>query len=205
MADSKKQRDHEDGPLFSAIVVADASPGSHAVPAGPRSIEVKASLARVSDSHQIRWGGELHIRLDCFICRRSGRTTWVQHGADAGTCSGSRNRRGLEQPHEPHPAPVKIASFNTSREGDRSSFRWLLERWWEPFYDVEDERDATPTVPWVRIIIPYRCPQTLAEYEDFTQSNLGWPYAIGCEDCGERLGLWEEAPRVRLLERRGGE
>jgi hypothetical protein len=96
MADSNEKRDHEDGPLFSAIV-ADASPGSHAVPAGPLSIEVKASLARVSDSHHIRWGGELHIRLDWFICRRSGRTTWVQHGADAGTCSGSRNRRGLVQ------------------------------------------------------------------------------------------------------------
>ena len=36
------------------------------------------------------------------------------------------------------------------------------------------------------------------KYEDSTQSNLGWPYAIGCEDCGEQLGVWEEALRIRL-------
>ena len=48
MADSKKQHDREDGPLFSAIV-ADASPGSHAVPAGPLSIEVKAARGVAQD------------------------------------------------------------------------------------------------------------------------------------------------------------
>jgi hypothetical protein len=166
--------------------------------AGVVTIELDASLVRESYSHNVRWAKTMEMRLDCFLCERSGRTTWLELGAEAGTCSGSRQGVG------PHPAPARVVSFDSAWSDDRRTMRWVIDRWWEQFYDSVDKRDGNivASALWARIHIDYRCPETSKQAEDFTQSNLAFPYTMECRDCGERLGTWEEPPQIRLLAHR---
>ena len=68
--------------------------------AGVVTIELVASFVHESYSHHVRWAKTMEMRLDCFLCERSGRTTWLELGAEAGTCSGSRQESSRTRPRQ---------------------------------------------------------------------------------------------------------
>src|SRR5690242_6938248 len=101
-----------------------------------RSAEVTAVLL-LSDSpfHNLHWKSDVELSLDCFICRRTGRTTELKHGTEQGTCSGD-SKTG------PHPAAARISAFDHTTERERTILRVVADYWWAPFHDVERDQPS---------------------------------------------------------------
>lgn len=160
-----------------------------------RSVEVTAVLA-LGDApvHNVHWQGHLDLSLDCFVCRRTDRTTVLQHGAENGTCSGSRKTG-------PHPAAVRISAFDSTSERDRTLLRAVVDYWWAPFHDVERDRPALALTraPWVRLHLGHLCPEPAKSGTFSVQSNLVRPRTSTCEHCAAAIAHSHEAPRLRLL------
>lgn len=160
------------------------------------SVEVTTVLALTeAPFHNLHWRSEIELSLDCFICRRTGRTTTLEHGSEAGTCSGDS-----EFPR--HPAAARISSFDVTTEKSRTILRLVTDFWWAPFQDEKRNRPAVALTshPWVRLHLGYLCPEPKSTGGRFsTQTNLVRPAAYGCARCGETLAHSAEAPRIRLL------
>ncbi|MET8229332.1 hypothetical protein ABZS77_01460 [Micromonospora sp. NPDC005298] len=160
-----------------------------------RSVEVTAVLT-VSDSpfHNLHWTGDVELSLDCFICRRTGRTTRLRHGAEHGTCSGD-SRTGQ------HPAAARISAFDRTSEEKRTLLRVVVDYWWSPFHDAKRDQPslALTRVPWVRLHLGYLCPEPVQSGTFSTQSNTVRPEAHRCEHCSEPVAHSHEPPRIQLL------
>jgi len=122
-----------------------------------RSYQVTAVLL-LGDApfHNLHWSGkELAISLDCFVCQRTRRTTWLSQGLEHGRCSGDRKTG-------PHAAPARISAFDhTSGRDGTTSLRAVVDQWWAPFDDRKRGQAASaPTwAPWVRLNLGYLCPE----------------------------------------------
>ena len=160
-----------------------------------RSVEVTAVLI-LGDvpAHNLHWTGEVELSLDCFICRRTGRTTDLRLGAEHGSCSGDgRTAR--------HPTAVRIAAFDHTAEQDRITLRAVVDHWWAPFLDTKQNQpglDLTQ-IPWVRLHLGYLCPEPVRPGSLSTQTNLGRPQTLTCEHCAAPVARSHVAPRIRLL------
>ncbi|BCY08393.1 hypothetical protein [Actinoplanes sp. L3-i22] len=168
-----------------------------------RSIEVTAVLGLGgARSHNVHWTGRIEISLDCFVCRRNGRTTEVQHGDEEGSCSGDGRPGWIAR----HPAPVRVSAFDStdlegSGESGRTVLRAVVDQWWAPFHDAKRDEPALALTarPWVRLHLGYLCPEPLGAGTFSTQTNLGRPHTVGCAQCGEPIATDHETPRIRLL------
>lgn len=101
----------------------------------------------------MHWKGNINLSLDCFICRRTGRTTRLTHGAEHGTCSGD-SRTGQ------HPAAARISAFDHTSERERTILRTIVDYWWAPFHGADRNQPSVTLTrtPWVQLHLGYLCP-----------------------------------------------
>jgi hypothetical protein len=160
-----------------------------------RSVEVTAVVHLVeAPFHNVHWRDDFEFKLDCFICRRTDRTTGLKHGAEQGMCSG-------DSKIPEHPAAVRVAAFDHTSERERKSLRTVVDYWWAPFQDAKRDRpaQALTRTPWVRLHLGYLCPEAPRPGTFSTQTNLVRPQTISCEHCTAPIARSDEAPRIRLL------
>lgn len=162
-----------------------------------RSVEITAELAvpaRDESFHNLHWQKGLELSLDCFVCRRTRRTTSFQHGQEHALCS-------ADDEHPEHPSPARIAAFDVTNERERTSLRAVVDYWWAPFHDTKGGRAATALslTPWVRLHLGYYCPQAQESGTFSTQTNLVRPVHDTCAHCTHPLATSKNAPCIRLL------
>jgi hypothetical protein len=159
-----------------------------------RSAEVTAVLELGAAPHVVQWKGVVEFSLDCFICRRNGRTTELTYGTEEAACSGGGRI-------ERHPAAARIAAFDHTLEERRTSLRLVVDYWWAPFHDAERDEPALALTgrPWVRLNLGYLCPAPTELGTFQTQSNVVRPHTYACKHCAAPLATTREAPRIRLL------
>ncbi|SDT16771.1 hypothetical protein [Actinoplanes derwentensis] len=145
--------------------------------------------------HNLHWTKKIELSLDCFVCRRNGRTTMLEYGSEEGICSG-------DSAFPRHPAAARISAFDVTSEETRTTLRVVAEHWWAPFDDTKHQQPsvALTSAPWVRLYLGYLCPAPGSAGGKFsTQTNLVRPSSYRCDQCGETLARSDEAPRLRLL------
>lgn len=157
------------------------------------SLEITAALTLAGTRiHTVHWRPRLELSLDCFICRRTGRTTVLGHGSERALCSGD---------DEPHDTAARIAAFDQTDEKERTILRAVVDYWWAPFVDSQRDREGAPLprTPWVRLAVGYLCPDQQQPGEFSIQSNAVRPFTAACTRCSATIGTSDEAPRIRLL------
>ncbi|MFD4693908.1 hypothetical protein [Streptomyces sp. NPDC058463] len=159
-----------------------------------RTVEITAELTGLDECdefHNLHWQPKLELSLDCFICKRTGRTTSFEDGREHAVCSG-------DQKHPQHPAAARIAGFDVTREEERLILRAVVDYWWAPFHDAKRDTPSTAMTRWVRLYAAYLCPQPRQAGTFSTQSNLVYPVSQSCT-CGKPLGTSSHAPSIRQL------
>ncbi|MBY8870974.1 hypothetical protein K7640_03840 [Micromonospora sp. PLK6-60] len=160
-----------------------------------RSVEITTVLAVPgSPFHNLHWSSRLALSLDCFVCERTGRTTLFELGAERAVCSGSRETGE-------HYTAARIATFDHTRERDRTTLRAVVDYWWAPFHDAKRDQPAHALShhPWVRHHLGYHCPEHDQAGEFTTQTNLARPHAEACRHCAAPLAHSYESPQLRIL------
>ena len=163
----------------------------------------------VDDRARFHWTPRVEISRDCFICRRRGRTTVVEHGVDQGVCHSSRpldDEVGLTG--TAHAAPVRLSAFDTSRSrGGVHGVRAVVTSWWAPF--VESGVPAATLDRWVRLHHSVGCQACFDGGEPTAlhtpgarsvQTNRVWPSTVTCPTCDRVLLTAEAGPEVTVLD-----
>ncbi|WP_058044197.1 hypothetical protein [Streptomyces roseifaciens] len=161
-----------------------------------RTLEITAEVAvprHDEPFHNLHWQKQLELSLDCFICRRTDRTTFFRHGEEQALCSGSSDVE--------HPAAGRISAFDVTTEPERQILRALIDYWWAPFKDKKRNQTAVaPTrAPGVRLSLGYLCPEKRQTESFGLQSNVQRPASENCTHCAHLLATSTQAPRIRLL------
>jgi hypothetical protein len=162
-----------------------------------RSVEITALITGCSstgeNSHNLGWNRTIELGLDCFACERVGRTVELEWGAERAVCTSSKG---------PHHSAARVAAFDTTITEDTLSLRAIVEYWWAPFHDAEDDKPGLPLTssPWVRLHLEYLCREPSLRLGDHSiQSNLIRPARVRCWHCEAVIGLNSTAPTIRLL------
>lgn len=134
-------------PVEQFVALAAAKPEHVKVAGGPpapsacqdrgmlRSVAITAVLALGDDPfHNLHWTDSFEFSIDCFVCKRTDRTTMLTRGAEQGICSGSSGAG-------PHPAATRISAFDDTSERERSVLHAVVDYWWAPFRD-----EAPPSI-----------------------------------------------------------
>lgn len=156
------------------------------------SLEITAALAvPPSRTHILHWRPRLELTLDCFICRRTGRTTVFDLGPERALCLGDS---------EPHDTAARIAAFDYTTEKERTTLHAVVDYWWAPFTDTKRDREgnALTRAPWVRLAVGYSCSGLDQGGEFSLQTNQIRPALAECARCSATVATSEEAPRIRL-------
>jgi hypothetical protein len=161
-----------------------------------RTVEITAELTvplRGEVFHNLHWQKKLDLSLDCFICKRTGRTTHLRYGEECAVCSGSQRAE--------HPAAGRVAAFDVTDERERTALRTVVDYWWAPFHDIKrDEPAAALTrAPWVRLYLGYRCPESQQAEAFSIQSNMVRPVSQTCTHCAHPLATSAQSPNIRLM------
>ncbi|WP_225632092.1 hypothetical protein [Streptomyces solaniscabiei] len=123
------------------------------------------------------WLKGLELSLDCFVCRRTRRSTSFEHGQEEGLCS-------ADDEHPEHPSPARIAAYDVTNERERKSLRAVVDYWWAPFHDTK-----LPSGPGVRTFS--------------TQTNVVQPVHDTRARCTHPLATSKNAPCIRPSPERG--
>lgn len=105
-----------------------------------RSIEITASLARPVDRghfQRLHWERTLELSIDCFVCERVGRTTFLEWGAERAICSS-------DEEHGRHFAAGRIAAFDVTHANSRMMAKAMVDFLWAPFHDTKRNAQALP-------------------------------------------------------------
>jgi hypothetical protein len=162
-----------------------------------RSVEVTADLVGPMHGegfHNLHWQGRLAVNLDCFICERTDRTTFLERAEERAVCS-SDDQDGK------HFTAARIAAFDSTSEDERLRLRAVIDFWWTPFRDSKYDRPAIALTraPWVRLHLGSYCREHGESGETSIQSNMVRPVDLGCRHCGALMATSAEAPMIRLL------
>jgi hypothetical protein len=162
-----------------------------------RSVEITASLAGPGDKGHLQllhWERTLELSIDCFVCERVGRTTYLEWGAERAICSS-------DEEHGRHFTAARIGAFDVTHAAGRVMAKAIVDFWWAPFHDSKRNARALPLteVPWVRLKFGYRCPNKETSGTGSTQTNLVRPCVVTCERCEVGIVTDEQAPTIRLL------
>lgn len=144
--------------------------------------------------HDVHWVPRAELTLDCFICRRTGRTTVFEQGAEQAVCTG-------DSAIGPHPTAARIAAFDPTNDTERTSVELVIDRWWAPVHDAADQRPGADVArsPWVRLHLGYYCPDQDRAAEFSIQSNHVRPMTQACEHCSAPIARSDETPWVRPM------
>ncbi|MET9228261.1 hypothetical protein [Lentzea sp. NPDC003310] len=119
-------------------------------------VEITARV-EVTEAAHFGWSNKVEFSHDCFVCRRTGRTVSVRHGAEHGLCHSSQAplewQDELEQAGS-HPAPIRITGFDVASGAATTTLRCRLSFWWAPFTDVrrpQAQGSELGAGPWVRL------------------------------------------------------
>ncbi|MFE6848806.1 hypothetical protein [Streptomyces sp. NPDC057686] len=159
-----------------------------------RTIEITAELTGQRQSeqfHNLHWQKKLELSLDCFICKRTGRTTHFEHGEERAICTGDQRTE--------HPTAARISGFDVTHGQDRLILRSLIDHWWAPFHDAKRDQPASLLTGWVRLHAGYYCPQSQQTGSFSIQSNTVRPLRQACAHCTEPLATDMQSPGIRLL------
>ncbi|MFC8067776.1 hypothetical protein [Streptomyces sp. NPDC057293] len=162
-----------------------------------RSVEITAEMTgprQDAGSHNLHWQKRLELSLDCFICRRTRRTTSLQHGQEHALCS-------ADDEHPMHPTAARVAAFDVTDELERTTLRTVVDYWWAPFQDTKRDQAATALslTPWVRLHLGYYCPEARQPGAFSIQTNMVRPVRHTCGQCDYLLPSSKETPVIRLL------
>ncbi|USX49256.1 hypothetical protein [Lentzea sp. HUAS12] len=188
-------------------------------------VEITARVELTEAAH-FWWANRIEYSHDCFVCRRTGRTVTVHHGAAHGVCQSAQRplewQAGPDEagdgavaggdpavPPGSHPAPIRITGFDAVGSRDDNTLRCRLSFWWSPFADVERPQargGELGTGPWVRLFYRVGCHACRDAGEDqwfngeqSLQTNAVWPVARPCRKCGTDLVTMTEPPEIRLV------
>jgi hypothetical protein len=162
-----------------------------------RSVEITAVLSGPGDKDHLSrlyWQRQIELSLDCFVCERVDRTTFLEWGAERAICT-------ADEKHGRHFTAARIASFDVTSERESSVLRSIVDFWWAPFEDAKRGTRALPLgkAPWVRLHFGYYCPFKGESGKGSIQTNLVRPCVVGCMHCETEIANSAEAPTVRLL------
>ena len=163
-----------------------------------RSAGIHAVLSGVARGgelfHHAHWLPTVELSLDCFICQRVHRTTILKQGSEQAICT-------ADEEHGRHPAPARIAAFDTTTGDTQLILRLVIDYWWAPFHDAKRDRQATALTdtPWVRLHFGSYCPQHSKAGKHSTQTNLVRPCTTHCSHCGTAIATSNEAPSIHSL------
>jgi hypothetical protein len=162
-----------------------------------RSVEITASLVGPFDRGHfqlLRWERTLELSIDCFVCERVGRTTFLEWGAERAICSS-------DEEHGRHFAAARIAAFDVTHAASRVMANAIVDFWWAPFYDNKRNVRAVAVTeaPWARLKFGYHCPSKEVSSTGSTQTNLVRPCVVTCKHCEVDIVADEQAPTIRLL------
>lgn len=134
------------------------------------------------------------MNVDCFICERTDRTTFLGRAEERAVCSS-------DDQHGEHFTAARIAAFDSTVEDKRLRLRAVIDFWWAPFRDSKHDRPSTALTraPWVRLHLGSYCGQRGESGETSIQSNMVRPVDLGCRHCDALMATSAEAPMVRLL------
>ncbi|WP_214317577.1 hypothetical protein [Nonomuraea sediminis] len=161
-----------------------------------RSLEIGAVLSEIDQAHRDRlfWKPKIALSLDCFVCERVGRTTFLEWGAERAVCMSGRN--------EQHFTAARIAAFDVTSQDDRLMLRSVVDFWWAPFKDAKRGGPSKPVSDWVRLHYGCYCPnQEHQETPDdgSIQTNVRRPSKLRCGECKAEIAVDAEVPSIRLL------
>lgn len=162
-----------------------------------RSVEITVQLSGLPTGegfHNVHWQERLELSLDCFVCQRTGRTTFFRYGQEQALCS-------ADEKYPEHPTAARIAAFDVTDERERTTLRAVVDYWWAPFHDEKRDRTATALScpPWVRLYLGYYCPRARQDGAFGIQTNVSRPLHEICSHCDRPLAISKEAPAIRLL------
>jgi hypothetical protein len=144
-----------------------------------KKIEASVEIV-VPDNHQIVFNNSIELSLDCFICKRKGRTVLFTETPPAAVCIKTE-----------HPFPGKLFKFNTQKKEFENSqiIKAVYSSEFE-YRDFMDEKDQLPSediLPsWGRIGAKITCSSCHTMTEIFIQNNLRRPIEQKCR-CGRVL------------------
>lgn len=174
-------------------------------------VEIAARVTVTPAAHFV-WSKLLEYSLDCFVCRRVGRTVALHHGAAQGVCHSSRRQLEWQDDLDDvgkHPAPIRISGFDTAGDKTSQTLRCRLSFWWSPFTDLkrpEQRGSELGDGPWVRVHYRVGCRTCLdsgvddwfSEQKSF-QTNMVWPVTSSCARCGTELVTMSGPPEINLV------
>jgi len=162
------------------------------------SVEILATLTGVARDgerfHNVHFLPLVELRLDCFICQRTGRTTILKSVAEDATCTS-------DEAYGRHRTSARVAAFDTTAEDTHMILRAVIDYWWAPFHDAKRDTEGAPfSVPaWARLHFGSYCRIHGQAGEHSTQTNLIRPCTTHCRHCGTAIATSNEAPRIRAL------
>ncbi|MFD9704000.1 hypothetical protein [Lentzea sp. NPDC059081] len=174
-------------------------------------VEITARV-EVAEAAHFGWSSQVEFSHDCFVCRRTGRTVRLRHGATHGVCHSSR--QPLEWQDEQaetggHPAPIRITGFDIAGDKTSTTLRCRLSFWWSPFTDSERpgaQGGELGAGPWVRLFYRVGCHACRDAGEDqwfngeqSLQTNTVLPVVRPCQKCGTDLVTMVGAPGITLV------
>jgi hypothetical protein len=142
----------------------------------------------------MHWFRTVELSIDCFVCERVGRTTFLEWGAERAICSS-------DEKHGRHFTAARIAAFDETQTAGTVTAKVIVDYWWAPFHDSKRNVRAMPlaAVPWARLKFGYHCPHKGASGSGSTQTNLVRPRLVTCEHCEVDIVTDGQAPTIRLL------
>ena len=158
-----------------------------------RTLEITATIALAeAPFHNLYFGHGLELSLDCFICERLGRTTFLTVGDERAVCTGDREHGGR------HFVAARVAGFDVLSGQDRKTLHAVVQQWWAPFHDGKRKQSSKPVGPgWVRLDLRYLCPEGDRKSGSTSiQSNTARPHSLTCEHCDTVLARSEEVPTI---------
>jgi hypothetical protein len=158
-----------------------------------RTLDITATIAPAeAPFHNLYFGRTFELSLDCFVCERQGRTTFLTVGAERAVCTGDRDQGGK------HFAPARVAGFDPSAGRDRQSLHAVVQQWWAPFHDAKRNQASKPLgLGWVRFELHYMCSENDRKTgRTSIQSNQAGPVTLTCEHCETALATSDDVPRI---------
>lgn len=149
---------------------------------------VEASFA-LEPGCGILFEDEVEVRLDCPVCRRTGRTIVFNAMAGTAVCTPTGHR-----------FPGMLEDKARSEDAGRPVVTYRLRYQTAPFYDVDEHEPSVPHPTWGRVHFLLACPKCGQRNSNSAQNNIVRPFTHACVRC--RTKLWtdsEEMPRFRLL------
>ncbi|GHH61891.1 hypothetical protein [Lentzea cavernae] len=174
-------------------------------------VEITARV-ELSQAAHFGWSNKVEFSHDCFVCRRTGRTVTLHHGASHGLCHSSR--QPLEWQDEQagtgsHPAPIRITGFDVAGGATGKTLRCRVSFWWSPFTDLQRPQAQVGELgagPWARLHYRVGCHacRDAGEADWFNgeqslQTNTVLPVVRPCTRCGTDLVTMPGAPEITLV------